>query len=111
MIICGGENEIFKHNKDNCNISLIYLFFGMASLVISLMISILIEYCNENYKFLEKNLLKRRFRYIIILEILIKLLIISLHFHENLQSTMYVFSHLLGKIVIFITFLRNYIII
>lgn len=72
------------HQTQKCNASFIYALFGILNLAMSLIISILIEYCNENYKFLERNLLKRRFRYINILENLLKILILSLHFYESL---------------------------
>jgi len=100
MAVCGSNSFLSAYRGPNgCDIKPLYqIFLGVFGVVLTFFTGCLLNYFYVSYEFEEKNLLKRRFSWNLIIQMLARSLLVTLYYLKlaNIALIKHITSHILG---------------
>ena len=96
VMVIGG-NSFLTEYRDATSYSvkpIYFIFIGSLGITLALLLGIILSYCYITYDFHEKNLLKRSFKYNLVLQLFARTLLVSLYYLNI--SNIVIIKHMIG---------------
>ena len=100
MAVCGANSFLAAYRGDDgCSKKPLYqILLGVAGVVLTFLTGCLLNYFYVSYEFEEKNLLKRRFSWNLMLQMLARTILVTIYYLKvgNIALIKHITSHILG---------------
>ena len=105
LMVIGGNSFLveFRETSSYSEKPIYYLIIGALGIILTFFTGVILSYCYISYDFYENNLLKRSFRFNLILQLFARSLLVTLYYLnlDNILLIKHMIAHILGFVALY----------